>query len=155
MFTPVEDGESAVDLTRLAGERNRHHRFQPFAAHPRHDLEREGNCWIVLGERGQHGPPLGDRDPRRAPAQRQFEPRHQLLADRTGVTHRDEHALGFVEPKENRAVGAGHFQRLRRDRPRDLGEVEASHERLARPMEDVEVPLPRARLPVEPDLLPQ
>src|SRR6184192_3547409 len=59
------------------------------------------------------------------------------------------------EPKEDRAIGTGHIQRLRHDRLRDLREVEASHERLARPMEDVEVPLPRARLAIEPHLLPQ
>src|SRR5207249_8024586 len=87
-------------------------------------------------------------DPRRTSAERHFEARHQLVADRAGATHRDEHAFLLVEPKEDRAIGTGHIQRLRRDRLRDLREVEASHKRLARPMEDVEVPLPRACLAI-------
>ena len=154
-FATVEDGESAVDLSGLARERNGHHGFQPLGAHLRHDREREGHRRIIFEEAGRDGPPLGDGDPRRTSAERHLEARDQLVADRAGATHRDEHAFLLVEPKEDRAIGTGHIQRLRHDRLRDLREVEASHERLARPMEDVEVPLPRACLAIEPHLLTQ
>ena len=153
--TAVEEREGAVDLAGLARERDRHHGLEPFAAHRRDDRRRKRDRRVLLQQRGHDRPPLGDGHSGGAPAERHLQARGQPIADRAGVTHRDQQALGLVEAEQDRAVGAGDGQRLGHDGPRDLGEIQAAHEGLPRPMEDVEVSLARARLPVEPHLLAQ
>ena len=60
-----------------------------------------------------------------------------------------------VVAEEDRAVGAGHLERLRHDRVGDLAQIQTAHERVARAMQHVEVALARARFAIEPDLLSQ